>query len=591
MAKTTPLFVFCVLCFFTVAGLGEETSRVSGLLRYETLSLDSQISQLAESQQLRFDAYERTFSVIFDVDREIFAPTAKVYVHGENGEVEEETEVHSHLHVFKGHLENQQNAIARASLKGKDFQCVILLGNETYHLESAPHFGLEGHDFDTIIYRDIDSVMPNNTQVEMHGPELSEQDLENEPHARGKRAGPASSAHYVCDVALHADSTFYNQWGGSNSAVTQKMSSIVQQADAIYANNLPGKARVQIARVHIWKGWTKSTSNSQVYLTESKKYLVSQQPAGSTNGYDKVCLNHFFTHQTFSGGTLGVAYIASPQANYVGGICSFSTYSGGGWNFGYSTTSSYGSALPASSSARVAAHELGHNFGSPHDPIGSSCDPSGNNNFLMYPSLNTYSNGDDFSSCSKNSINQVISVKGSCFKIFSGSGTCGNGVVEPGEACDGGPCCTSSCSLKSGAQCDSTDPCCTSTCRYASSSQVCRAVNGPCDLAETCTGSSSSCPSDRKKSTGSSCSTAGVSGECLANGQCSSREIACRTPPITQYWGSGWSHCSWQSDSDCRIACSKSGSCSTFRLNDATVYYPNGTPCGGGKTCNNGSCR
>ena len=53
------------------------------------------------------------------MDREIFAPTAKVYVHGENGEVEEETEVHSHLHVFKGHLENQQNAIARASLKGK----------------------------------------------------------------------------------------------------------------------------------------------------------------------------------------------------------------------------------------------------------------------------------------------------------------------------------------------------------------------------------------------------------------------------------------------------------------------------------------
>jgi hypothetical protein len=54
---------------------------------------------------------------------------------------------------------------------------------------------------------------------------------------------------------------------------------------------------------------------------------------------------------------------------------------------------------------------------------------------------------------------------------------CGDGLVVPGEQCDGGTCCTV-------------------TCTFASAATVCRPGAGVCDVAENCTGSSSVCPPD-----------------------------------------------------------------------------------------------
>jgi hypothetical protein len=54
---------------------------------------------------------------------------------------------------------------------------------------------------------------------------------------------------------------------------------------------------------------------------------------------------------------------------------------------------------------------------------------------------------------------------------------CGNGIVEPGEECDGGDCCTA-------------------TCTFEPDTTVCRASTGSCDPAEACTGTSVTCPDD-----------------------------------------------------------------------------------------------
>jgi hypothetical protein len=54
---------------------------------------------------------------------------------------------------------------------------------------------------------------------------------------------------------------------------------------------------------------------------------------------------------------------------------------------------------------------------------------------------------------------------------------CGNGIVDSGEACDGGVCCNA-------------------TCQFRSSQYICRSASGACDVAETCSGSSSACPPD-----------------------------------------------------------------------------------------------
>ena len=64
---------------------------------------------------------------------------------------------------------------------------------------------------------------------------------------------------------------------------------------------------------------------------------------------------------------------------------------------------------------------------------------------------------------------------------------CGNGVVEPGEDCDGGACCEADCSLSvSGAEC--------------------RAASNECDIAEVCDGAVASCPADVFAPDGTTCS-------------------------------------------------------------------------------------
>ncbi len=68
---------------------------------------------------------------------------------------------------------------------------------------------------------------------------------------------------------------------------------------------------------------------------------------------------------------------------------------------------------------------------------------------------------------------------------------CGDGILQSGapfsEQCD------------LGAANGTAGSCCTASCSFASSATVCRAAAGPCDAAESCTGSSATCPADTKR--------------------------------------------------------------------------------------------
>jgi hypothetical protein len=96
-----------------------------------------------------------------------------------------------------------------------------------------------------------------------------------------------------------------------------------------------------------------------------------------------------------------------------------------------------------------------------------------------------------------------------------GAAECGNGFVEPGEACDCGkpncalssnPCCNgTSCQFNKFAECSNTDSCCSNCKILNDTSVICRPSVGDCDIEERCTGETGACPTDEFKGVGTEC--------------------------------------------------------------------------------------
>lgn len=131
-------------------------------------------------------------------------------------------------------------------------------------------------------------------------------------------------------------------------------------------------------------------------------------------------------------------------------------------------------------------HETGHSFGSPHDsPSRSNCVPGGREgNYIMFAGATSANlkNNRLFSPCSRESINDVMDVKGRCIAdrccFRDGEGAiCGNKVVDEGEECDCGYIGDNSCRM---------DVCCigrnaNSGCKLRPG-KICRFISIHCSL-------------------------------------------------------------------------------------------------------------
>ena len=175
--------------------------------------------------------------------------------------------------------------------------------------------------------------------------------------------------------------------------------------------------------------------------------------------------------------------------------------------------------------AAAAAHELGHSLGARHDGDGNTCSERG---FLMSSSLGPGSQPDSFegaeggdwgwSPCAEASIQALLpELRSTCLaphpaslaapgpKSGSGSGSCGDGQVGPGEQCDCGrkdcrpvdSCCDgNTCQLLPGAQCSPLDPatpCCSASCTLVApgARKLCRKPSSQCGSAAFCDGARS----------------------------------------------------------------------------------------------------
>ncbi|XP_067621721.1 disintegrin and metalloproteinase domain-containing protein 10 isoform X2 [Eurosta solidaginis] len=279
----------------------------------------------------------------------------------------------------------------------------------------------------------------------------------------------------------------------------------------------------------------------------------------SLEDHSDFCLAYVFTYRDFTGGTLGLAWVAS-ASGASGGICEkFKTYTetvGGQYqstkrslNTGIITFVNYNSRVPPKVSQLTLAHEIGHNFGSPHDyPL--ECRPGGlNGNFIMFASATSGDrpNNSKFSTCSIRNISNVLDVlvgnsKRDCFKVSEGA-FCGNKIVESGEECDCGfnedeckdICCypriiseydqsmnssAKGCTRRAKTECSpSQGPCCLSnSCQFVPTNyhQKCKEET-ECSWSSTCNGTTAECPQPKPRDDKTKCNNGTalcIRGEC-----------------------------------------------------------------------------
>nr|XP_022328505.1 ADAM 17-like protease isoform X1 [Crassostrea virginica]XP_022328507.1 ADAM 17-like protease isoform X3 [Crassostrea virginica] len=597
--------------------------RISGdisqtLHRYDSIT-DFEIHSISERdvtgmsmprKRVKFSGRERNYSVVLTPVTGLFTDDLKTVFDDGNGR--RTSFVFNKNNFFEGILEGDKKSNVHAYFDDDDTMTATITseGEEIVVEPEWRHMRMNKKSSRMIMYSVKDMKWPNigsnstgyNFCGATHGNELHNtqeimfsQHMRENKHHRTKRA-----ANVNCRLITVADYKFYQSMGNSNKYTTANyMASVIAKANLIYRNTnfggysglgfLISEMVIHTSATVVSDGILHYNMANGPWRSNTKALLDSF--SSQANEWSSYCLAHLFTHQPFDNNVLGLAYIAGSRASDIGGLCSPLTYLSGvqvSLNTGFTSTMySSGSTVLARQAELVTAHELGHNWGSEHDPTSGDCAPFSlfGGKYLMYP----YSvSGDDennerFSSCSKNYIARVLNAKLGCLTESATESLCGNGRIDPGEACDGGylgkfgldECCNKDCTLNSfrSAVCTPANHgCCSTSCQVQIANTFCNAAQ-ECKQNAFCDGSSLTCPVGANKPTGTSCTGGFCNG-----GSCQ---------PFCEYAGRISCACSEEANS-CRRCCklSSTGTCSPY---NNTVYLTDGSPCSKGY-CSGGVC-
>uniref|UniRef100_A0AAQ5ZKB0 Disintegrin and metalloproteinase domain-containing protein 10 n=1 Tax=Amphiprion ocellaris TaxID=80972 RepID=A0AAQ5ZKB0_AMPOC len=529
--------MFCCLQDIT----GQFGNRLNKYIRhYEGLSYDTEalhnshqrakraLSPQDRTVQLDFHAHGRYFNLRLKRDTNLFSPDLIIEVSGE--EIPIDTS-----HIYSGEIFGEKGTLTHGSVVDGRFEGFIKTHQGTYYVEPSERYLRDKNiPFHSVIYHEDDiskyTCFLNHSFFVQGENSVLEEDSSHVPVIlRRKRA--AGKEKNTCQLFIQTDHLFFKYYG-TREAVIAQISSHVKAIDSIYqATDFMGIRNISFMVKRIRINTTEDERDRSNPFRFSNIGVEKFLELNSEQNHDDYCLAYVFTDRDFDDGVLGLAWVGAPSGS-SGGICEKSKlYSDGkrkSLNTGIITVQNYASHVPPKVSHITFAHEVGHNFGSPHDS-GIECTPGESKlqdkkeqgNYIMYARATSGDklNNNKFSICSIRNISAVLTKKrDDCF-VESGQPICGNGLVEAGEQCDCGysdqctdPCCYSAneaegkkCKLQPGKICSpSQGPCCSKECTFKGANDRCR-VESECAQEGRCNGATALCPTSAPKENFTSC--------------------------------------------------------------------------------------
>lgn len=371
------LATLALLSLLAVGVVPAESRAANGRLRVlyaEPVTIEGLASPPGRAS---FDAYGRRFELVLESNDRLLA-----------GLDEADRSAISGVRLLRGSLAGVPSSWVRLAIDGERQTGMVWDGRELYVIEPAIEvahravnpLGVAGRK--PVVYRLSDTqsdagaatcqvVVPDRTAAKASG-------LDEYRALVGslKQAAEASGLAGRLQVSAIADYEFY-QFAGSAEAARSRIATLFNDVDGIYSAQVG--IQIELAgTITVFQDPADpfTSPDPSTLLDELSEHRRSQSSLSSTG------VTHLVTGRDLSGSTVGIAYLSA--------LC----------------LSRYGASLSqgtASLVALIAAHEIGHNFGAPHDgeaavsgQPANPCEPTPRT-FLMAPQLN---GSDQFSQCS-----------------------------------------------------------------------------------------------------------------------------------------------------------------------------------------------
>lgn len=307
-----------------------------------------------QGEAVRFNAFGKRFDVSLAPNQNVLSLAVREHLADGVG-------------VYRGSVDGMPGSWVRLVVADGIPRGLLWDGSEMYAIEASKETAGAAHMFKL---SDLQIPPGTMTCAQADGPKTASDLLTAVSKDVTPRVAEAAGAELSLDLAVIADFEFASAKGSSaQTALVTRINNV----DGIFSEQLG--VQINLARTDIFE------SSNDPFTNESDAGLLLDELTDYRNANASQHANgltHLFTGRELDSSTVGIAYTSAICSRRYGAGLTQGTHSD-------------------SLDSLIAAHEIGHNFGAPHDGTsGSACEGT-DQNFLMAPRLN---GSDTFSACS-----------------------------------------------------------------------------------------------------------------------------------------------------------------------------------------------